>query len=306
MRLSELIHRITRLLRRLIRLLNSSDSEKQQLLLGRLLSEQLKEKTAIKDFSEVEFSVFSQWGEDGILQWLLLHLDFPNQTFIEFGVEDYRESNTRFLMMNNNWSGQVIDASNSNIEAIKHSEYFWQFDLQATQAFIDQDNINELLQASGFGHEIGILSIDLDGMDYWIWQAIRTVSPVLVIVEYNSVLGNDRAITVPYQPDFSRSKAHYSHLFFGASLPAFRHLALEKSYTFIGSNSAGNNAFFVRNDCVTDSLPRPDKHKGYVASKFRESRDRNGQLNFISSIDRLAAIKGLTVYNVVTETLEKL
>lgn len=119
--------------------------EHQTLMIGRLLSESTKTKKHIDSLSEVEFKVFSQFGDDGIIQWLVNNLEFPNKTFIEFGVEDYRESNTRFLMMNDNWSGLVMDGSESNIARIINSDYFWKYELFAKTVFIDLENINELL-----------------------------------------------------------------------------------------------------------------------------------------------------------------
>ena len=120
-------------------------SEQQLLMLGRLLSETIKSKKSITSLSEVEFKVFSQWGDDGIIQWLINNLGFPNKTFVEFGVGNYREANTRFLMINNNWSGLVMDGSKTNVAQIINSEYFWKYTLSANAVFIDADNINNLL-----------------------------------------------------------------------------------------------------------------------------------------------------------------
>jgi len=108
-----------------------ANSDQQLLLLGKLLSEDIKNKKHIDALREVEFQVFSQFGDDGIIQWLVNNLEFPNKTFVEFGVENYRESNTRFLMMNNNWSGLVMDGSESNVRQIANSEYYWRYELTA-------------------------------------------------------------------------------------------------------------------------------------------------------------------------------
>ena len=132
-------------------------SEQPLLMLGRLLSENIKNKKNISSLSEVEFKVFSQFGDDGIIQWLVNNIEFPNKTFIEFGVENFRESNTRFLMMNNNWSGLVIDGSESNVTQIINSEYFCGYMLLVKHAWIDIDNINDLILSSGFDRDIGIL-----------------------------------------------------------------------------------------------------------------------------------------------------
>jgi hypothetical protein len=283
-----------------------SRHEKMMLLNGRILSRQNSGLGAIETLAEAEFSVFSQWGDDGIIQWLLRHIRFPNQTFIEFGVEDYRESNTRFLMMNNNWNGLVIDGSSRNIARITGSEYFWKYDLQALSAFITAENINELILKSGFDADVGILHIDLDGNDYWVWKAIHVISPIVVIVEYNSVFGPDRAITVPYDPMFQRTRAHPSNLYAGASLKALKLLADEKGYSFIGCNSAGNNAYFVRNDHINEQIKNVSESAEYINSLFRESRSKNGLKTHLSGDKRLEQICGLPIINVQTGGLESL
>lgn len=278
--------------------------EKLMLLNGRLLCRQNANLGALASIAEAEFSVFSQWGDDGIIQWLLRHIEFPNRTFIEFGVEDYRESNTRFLMMNNNWAGLVIDGSPGNIDRVTESEYFWKYDLQAISAFITAENINELILSSSLAPEVGILHIDLDGNDYWIWKAIHCVSPVVAIIEYNSVFGADRAITIPYDPQFQRTKSHSSNLYAGASLRALKMLADEKGYFFIGCNSAGNNAYFVRNEYLNEAILSTASGSGFVSSKFRESRRDDGSLECLSGQAREQRIKGMPVYNIESSKIE--
>jgi len=284
----------------------SVTSEQHLLMLGRLLSETVKPKKRIVSLSEVEFKVFSQWGDDGIIQWLASNLEFPDKTFVEFGVENYRESNTRFLMMNNNWSGLVMDGSESNVSQIINSEYFWKFNLSAKAVFIDTDNINSLLSSSELRKEVGILHIDLDGNDYWIWKEIKVISPIVVILEYNSIFGIDRSITIPYDKSFNRTNAHYSNLYYGASLRALHQLSADKGYSFIGCNSAGNNAYFVRKDKLNDSVREAILESGYVLSMLRESRDRDGRLTFLTGRDRLEAIRGMPVYNIETNRVEDL
>lgn len=286
---------------------NLSISSEQKLLMhGRLLSESVKSRKRIAYLSEVEFNVFSQWGDDGIIQWLVYNLEFPNKTFIEFGVGNYRESNTRFLMMNNNWTGFVMDGSESNVAQIINSEDFWKYELSAKAVFIDTDNINNMLSSSQLGKDVGILHIDLDGNDYWIWKEINVINPVVVILEYNSVFGIDRAITIPYDRAFYRTNAHYSNLYFGASLRALYQLSADKGYSFIGCNSAGNNAYFIRRDKLNDSVQEISLENGYVLSKFRESRDREGRLTYLTGNDRIEAIRGIPIYNIDTNLIEKL
>ena len=217
--------------------------EKQKLLSGKILSNQLKNLQNINSLSEVEFSVFSQFGDDGIIQWLVQNIDIQNKTFIEFGVEDFSESNTRFLMMNNNWSGFVMDGDINNIKRLMSQHYYWKYNLSSKAIFINEKNINELIENQGFNKNIGLLHIDLDGNDYYIWDAITVVDPIIVIVEYNSIFGKDRAISTIYDDSFIRNNAHYSNLLFGSSIQSLHQLAKAKAkakgYSFIGCNDGG-------------------------------------------------------------------
>jgi len=256
------------------------------------------------NLQEYEFKVFSQWGEDGIIQKLISSVEIKKKIFIEFGVEDFTESNCRFLMTNNNWSGFIMDGSISNIAKVKAAQFYWAHELQAVQAFIDRDNINDLLKLSGFDGDIGILSIDIDGVDYWVLEAIdQAFLPRILIVEYNAVFGCDRAITVPYDPHFNRTAHHHSNLYFGASLPAFVHLAAKRGYDLVGTNSAGNNAFFVRRDLMNGYLRPLSAKEGYTQSKARESRDQDGKFTFLTGDDRITAIRGLPVVDVIAKDL---
>jgi hypothetical protein len=188
---------------------------------------------------------------------------------------------------------------------VRDDAIYWRHELQALAAFITAENINDLLRAHVSTRDIGILSIDIDGNDYWVWKAIDAVEPRIVIVEYNSVFGPDLAVTIPYQPDFDRTRAHHSNLFWGVSLAALCLLAEQKGYVFVGSNSAGNNAFFVRRDCST-RLRALTAAEGYVRSKFRESRDQHGELTFLSGQARFDAIADLTVHDVRTDRRARL
>ena len=270
---------------------------------GLILSHHYGSQTS-RDINDYEFKVFSQFGDDGIIQFLTRVIDIEHRTFIEFGVEDFSESNCRFLMQKDNWSGFVIDGSEENIERLKNFTWYWRHDLQAVAAFINADNINHLLELSGFDGDLGILNIDIDGVDYYVLEAIQRFRPRILITEYNSIFGARRAITVPYRHDFIRTRAHPSNLFYGASLPALQDLASSKGYTFVGCNSAGNNGYFIRDDLMNDQVRSLGVEEGYVVSKFRESRDQNGRLTHLRSGAREDAIRGMTVYNVRSRSEE--
>jgi len=272
----------------------------QLLALGRLLSNQQYCLNS-NNINDYEFKVYSQRGEDGIIQFLIKNLKITNQTFIEFGVENYLESNTRFLLMNNNWSGYVIDGSNDYIRSLQKRPWYWMFDLQSKCAFIDKDNINSLMDGSGFT-DLGILSIDLDGNDFWIFDSLdlSRLRPSIIIAEYNALFGCDRFITVPYNKFYNRTRAHYTNLYFGASLPAINHVADKKGYSLVCCCEAGTNAFFVRNDLLNNKITKQFVSSAFIQEKSRQGRDKDYKLSLNNLDERLKLIRGLEVINIKT------
>ncbi len=244
--------------------------------LGRVERRQLSAEGSTR-LQEREFRVFSQWGEDGIIQFLVERVPVPRRLFVEFGVEGYKEANTRFLLVNDNWAGLVIDGSAEQVARIRQRPEYWYYNLKAVQAFVTAENINRILEENGVRGEIGLLSIDIDGMDYWVWKAIEVVSPAIVVIEYNYRFGSDDAVTVPYDPTFDRWKAHHSILYYGASLKAMCQLGAEKGYAFVGCGSAGLNAFFVRRDLRPEAIPELTPEEGYVEGQFGEAHDEQGK-----------------------------
>jgi hypothetical protein len=252
---------------------------------------------------EAEFSVFSQFGEDGIIQFLVQRVSIEHDVFVEFGVEDYTESNTRFLLSHDNWRGLILDGGSAHVEFVERSGLAWRHHLDARSAFVDRDNINALIGGGGISGDIGLLSIDIDGNDYWVLEAIDVVSPRILVAEYNSNFGPDSAVTIPYDPSFRRAEAHYSHLYWGASLTALSELAARKGYALVGGNSAGNNAFFVRRDVLGDLRELPPR-EAYAVSRFRESRGPRGELTYVGEPRaRLDLIKHLPLVDVSSNRL---
>ncbi len=276
---------LNKLLNKLFKLNNSNsdlDYEEMKMQLGKLLDIN-STKINSSNINDYEFKVFSQWGEDGIINYLIKNLHIENEVFVEFGVENYKESNTRFLLKNSNWTGLIIDNSKKNIEEIKRDPIYWQYTLKAVCEFIDRDNINIILENNLSIKKIGLLSIDIDGNDYWIWEVINSVDPSIVIIEYNSILGIDKSLVVPYKKNFNRTKAHHSNIYYGASLLAINKLAERKGYVFVGCNSAGNNAFFIKSDLQNDKIKKKNIKDGYFDRKFRESRDKDYKKIYLSS-----------------------
>ncbi|MCG9879668.1 MAG: hypothetical protein MH472_03630 [Bacteroidia bacterium] len=253
--------------------------EKMKVLMAQPMVHQNRSaKVSGLNWKQIEFSAFSQWGDDGIIQYLIHHIPGLIPRFIEFGVSNYLEANTRFLLLNDNWSGLVFDGSDSNIQFIQNDTISWRYDLNSESLFVTKSNINDAISKQGFDGDLGILHVDIDGNDYWIWECLNVVNPQIVIMEYNSVFGNKGAISVPYKDDFYVTDAHYSNLFFGASLKAMDYLANKKGYTFIGTNTAGNNAYFLRNDLINEFVPAVSVDEAFVSCNFRQNRNSSGQV----------------------------
>lgn len=230
------------------------------------------------NFNDYEFKVFSQFGEDGLIQFLINNLDLSSKKFIEFGVEDYEEANTRFLLENNNWSGLIIDSSKDNIDYIKKQNYYWKYNIRAEKEFITKENINTIIKKNNFEGKIGILSIDIDGNDYWIWNEIEIVKPDIVIIEYNARLGSELSMTIPYKSNFNRAESLKRNNY-GASLSALNKLGEKKGYRLVGTNSNGNNAFFVdKNKIDNTKIKIQDPKKCFNTNSFSEDRDDEGKI----------------------------
>ncbi len=249
------------------------------------------------ELSRAEFRCFSQFGEDGIIQFLVQRVPIEHDVFVEFGVGNYSESNTRFLLVHDNWRGLIMDGADAMHDFLRSTGLAWRYEIDAKTAFVDRDNINDLIRTAGVEGDIGLLSIDLDGNDYWVLEAIDVVAPRIIVAEYNGVFGDEAAVTVPYDPTFVRGEKHWSGLYWGASLAALARLANQKSYALVGGNRAGNNAFFVRRD-VLAGIPEISVEDAYVQARFRDSRDRGGELSYVSSHEeRLRLIADLPLFD---------
>ena len=299
MNLIENVRRRARLLDEIVARL-----DRLQQAVGRLEARQL----AAMDHDELhanEFQVYSQWGEDGILQHLIRRVPIERRLFVEIGVETYVEANTRFLAEHNNWAGLLLEADAAQVAAIRSNRIYWAANLKAVTAFVTCENINDLLAEQGLKGDIGLLSIDVDGNDYWLWEAITAVNPRIVVCEYNSFLGSERPLVVPYAADFRRSLAHYSWLYYGASLPALAYLAERKGYHLAGTNSAGNNAFFVRRDVGQNVLER-SVAESFTTARFREAHDEAGNLTYPEYAEGQALIGDMPVWDVATGVIQPL
>lgn len=228
----------------------AESQENSAVLLGQLLADRFRNGPTLSRLADAEFKVFSQFGEDGILQYLLTRVDTPDRTFFEIGVEDYYEANTRFLLLAKKWRGLVIEGNADQVRAICESNLAWRTSLTALAEFVTRDTINRIVADAGLGGDIGLFSIDIDGNDFWVWQALTATRPRIVICEFNRLYGYRLPLSIPYDPKFISSAAHPSRWYCGASLAGLDYLAQEKGYSLVGCTSEGVNAFFVRNDVM--------------------------------------------------------
>jgi hypothetical protein len=299
MRLGQYLRKIKRILSLLADL--PCQIEDLQQGIARLEYRQLSGSASL-NLQDYEFKATSQNGEDGIIQFLIDQIQPAHKTFVEFGVHKYTESNTRFLLKHNLWSGLVIDGSQKNIDYIKADPIYWRYNLKAECAFINKDNINTLILKNGLQGEIGLLSVDIDGNDYWVWDAIICVNPAIVICEYNALYGPSARVSIPYTENFIYDQAHYSTLYWGASIGAFNYLAEQKGYALVGANTMGNNIFFVRNDLL-GRLPKLSPEQAYVQAGFRTSRDPQGNLTFLDHAASFQLIADMPLCEVDTGKL---
>ena len=277
-------------------------------LAGRQAALALEGRKQLDTLADAEFRVYSQWGEDGIIEWLVQNVPNIPKSLVEFGVETFREANTRFLVQNRNWRALVMDGDPVYADTLRASAFYWMHDVTFVTAFVTAENITSLIRQNGFGGEIGILSIDIDGNDYWVWEAIEGVRPALVICECNPILGDVHPVTIPYDPAFTRFKGHHSGLYFGASIEALKTLGMRKGYEFLGTNSHGINAFFIRRDLFLHVEGKIRTRRAWP-SRHRDARDSTGQLKFVAGLARYELIKHLPVMNILTgdrTTLESL
>jgi hypothetical protein len=253
-----------------------------KLLNGKILAE-MQKKIFYPDLNDSEFKVFSQFGEDGIIQYLINNLKISNKKFIEFGVENYDEANTRFLLENNNWSGLIIEGNQKNINYIKKQNYYWRYDLTAVNAFVSIKNINDLIRSNYFEGNIGLLSIDIDGNDYWVLEEINVISPDIIIIEYNANFGPNKSLTIKYNENFQRAKSNIGKLIYGCSLTAANNLCKKKGYSLVCTNKNGNNAFFVKTKLLNEKIKEKTVGEVFQINSFKEYCGSSGIPSKISS-----------------------
>ena len=213
------------------------------------------------DLQTTGFRNYSQFEEDGLILFVLAAIGIKNRTFVDIGSANCINSNCANLALNFGFHGLFIDGDKKLIEEGRsfyqtHPET-WLYPPKFESALVKTNNINELIEKNGFKGEIDILSIDIDGNDYWIWESLEIINPRVVIIETHIELG-PQAIVVPYDESFciSEEKPDY----FGASAPAMVKLAERKGYRLVGTNRFGFNLIFVKGDEGNEVLPKVELH----------------------------------------------
>ena len=280
-------------------------SEKKIFIEGKLIAEKYKEKKTIKNFSDIEFSVFSQFGEDGIINWIVDKIPVSNKTFVEIGTQDYWESNTRFLLKLRNWKGYLIEGSYDYVKKIKSQRIYWQHNIKAINSLVTKENINQILSKNVKEKNIGLLSIDIDGNDFWVLKEIASISPDIVICEFNTIFGDLHKIVVPYEKEFNRETKHYSKIYFGCSIKALISMMERKNYYFLGTCSTGINAFFVKN-FYKEHFNETILQKVYFPSMVREGLTKEKKLSFDNNYKNLEKIKNMNILEIETNKEKKI
>jgi len=252
----------------------------------------------IKNLSDADYKVFSQTGEDGIIDYLLYSLNIKVPKFVEIGVGDYRESNTRYIFQKNCSKGLIVDKNKNLKKKVSKIVKLWKGDLTIIETAITSENILHILNSNNFDNNLDVFSLDIDGIDYWILEVLPEKLSKILVLEYNPTFGPNLEITIPNLNDFDRKKYHYSHLCFGVSLKALVTLMNKKKYVFVGTNIACFNVFFVLESEVKKlSLNLPDINDltKYTTSFIRESRSIENKLNFLSGKQKLKEIENCEV-----------
>jgi hypothetical protein len=212
---------------------------------------------------QYEYSLLSQNGEDGILRFLFSEVGFDSRYFVEFGF-GAQQCNSLRLILHENFKGLLMDGSRENcdffdIAAAKRGIS----GVEAVCTFLDRENLEPLILEHDIPKEIDLLSLDVDGNDYWFWEALERISPRVVCIEYNAGIGPALSWTVPYDPQFERFAKHPSGFFHGASLKALEKLGRQKGYRLVGCDSTGTNAFFLRGDIEAPNIPTLTSEEAY-------------------------------------------
>ena len=252
---------------------------------------------------DAEIKIFSQNGEDGIIDFVVQKINLKKPSFVEIGVGDYSEANTRFLYEMYYGQGLIVDINKNFVEKVSSNVSLWRGNLKVLEQSISSENINKILSTYA-KFKIDIFSIDIDGVDYWVLKEMQPKISKIIILEYNSIFGPKLEVTIPNINNFNRTKAHYSNLYYGASLKAYVNLMIKKGYYLLGVTRLRNNAFFINEDFPKEEFFKNIKELNideYTKSNFSEGRNKEGVLNYLRGQDLIKEIQDCKVINLVND-----
>ncbi len=252
-----------------------------------------KNYSKVNKLSDVDYKIFSQNGEDGILDYLLYQLKIEKPKYIEIGVGDYTESNTRFIFERCSPKGVIVDCLENLEEKIKKNFSLWKSELKIVNDFVNPNNIIKIMREADTLNNLDIFSLDIDGIDYWILKELPKDFSKIAIVEFNPIFGKNLKVSVPNIINFDRKKYHYSNLCFGMSLQAAIEIMNEKNFYFVGTNLLRNNAFFISKNYKKEEYFKNlviNNIENSTDANFTESRDIKGNLNFLNYQKRVKEI----------------
>lgn len=220
------------------------------------------------------YKVYAQTDEDGIIAEIFRRIGTTARRFVECGIGDGLENNTAALIFDG-WRGLWIDASTTHVAAVRRhwSRLIAEGTLTIVQALVTVDNINQLIHENCADHEIDLLSIDIDGNDWHVLKAVSTISPRVVVVEYNAKFRPPIKYCMAYDPEYAWDGTDCH----GASLQVLADGMSEKGYALVGCSISGTNAFFVRGDLVGDLFLEPfTAVQHYQEARYHLTRDVSG------------------------------
>jgi hypothetical protein len=244
-----------------------ASSQVEQVLLRLHYQDLIRRGATVPRLSDTEFRCYSQNGEDGILLYIFSILGTANRRVVEICCGDGIECNAANLIVNHGWSGLLIDGDPGLIaggqQFYSTCRTTWVSPPRMLNAWVTAENVDGLVAGQGFSGDIDLLSIDVDGNDYWLWKALECVRPSVVVAEFNAACGPDKSMTMAYDQNYRLDVSKHPYRC-GASLSAFANLARGKGYRLVGVQSLGFNAFFVRDGHGEAFLPERSPRECYA------------------------------------------
>ncbi len=217
-----------------------------------------------------EFSGFSQNGEDGILDVLRNQLLDSNRYFIEIGSSNGLQNNSSWLVVAEQYNGLMIEGNPRLVERARRMILNHSIGVECLNMFVNSENIEEL-KSLALHSDPDVFSLDIDSIDYYIAKAVMEggFRPKIFAVEYNSVYGPERSMTIPYKDNFVFSKAHPTQLYYGVSIAAWRKFFSHYGYRFVTVDRKGVNAFFVDPSCFDAGFLAGVKGVGFKENMYQ-------------------------------------